>query len=486
MRGKLFHGMSLMAFAQLVAQAIPFVAGIWIADQLSEKDFGAYRLLLVLMGYMAYTTLGIELRVMYKLPEAIGGNRLAELERMPVVLHSFLVLNRFAIASFFLLFALFDVSLNGKGIAISWMLAGLIIALDGWNNLYEIVLRSYQRYMTLGAIRILAPLMYLLFLFVFFKTWGLGINGILTAFIVSGLFKLYLGWKYSEQKLRFWWSLETIVDYIKFGLPLKINSFIWTAITTLNLWFASLYLPPSETGILGFAMMATTAYTMLSGVMTEISSVRFMTFLGKTVGSDQSANRKHFIYQASVGWAAMNLLLMLLALGVIFLALQFFVPKYHDAWNVLCILLVGYYAYGIVDTIGNLLIVNGRSLQLTKLFFTVLAIQVVLVFVLCSIRPNLALISAVQSFSLVLLAALLAWKYFCGSDEGGESKHLFLRLALIVGYGISVMLLFGFAVSYHFGVAGLLMSLSVALVLCSPLMFAGYRNIKVFWHGISA
>ena len=72
MRGKLFHGMSLMAFAQLVAQAIPFVAGIWIADQLSEKDFGAYRLLLVLMGYMAYTTLGFELRVMYKLPEAIG------------------------------------------------------------------------------------------------------------------------------------------------------------------------------------------------------------------------------------------------------------------------------------------------------------------------------------------------------------------------------------------------------------------------------
>lgn len=481
----MFGGLSLLTFAQAIAQGVPFITGIWIAEQLSEREFGAYRLLLVLLGYLAYSTLGLELRVMYKLPEAIGSNNSAEIENMPSVLHSFLILNRMAIMVIFLCLACADVQLNGQSFGTTWILASIIVALDGWNNLYEIILRSYQKFIALGIIRILAPLIYLLCLFVFLKLFKMGITGIFAAFIVSGIFKVYIGRRLSGQKLSFRWSRKDVCSYIKYGIPLKTNSFIWTLLTTLNLWIASFYFTSQETGFLGFAMMVTTAYTVSAGVLTEISSVRFITYLGRYSTAGSAEDRKRLIYNASIGWAGINLLLMLMILGIFFFVINFYIPKYHDSWRVLALLLSGYYAYGVVDTIGNLLIIDGRSLHLTKLFTGILMVQAMAVIVVCFIKPNLLIVCAVQAFCMTLLAVMIARQYLRPEGCGRHGAAYFRKLIAAVGFGIVIIVSFAFVVEWYFTVNSMMLLFSCALLLSAPLIIAGFKYFRFFWHGIS-
>jgi O-antigen/teichoic acid export membrane protein len=484
-KSKLFRNASLLTISQFTTMAVPLLSGIWIAGQLSEQEFGAYRLLLILITYLTYSTLGAELRLMYQFPEAIGRGAQIEIEKMPSTLHSILVLNRSVIFVIALCLALFDFKLNGISIGLGWVVLSIGFAIDGWGNLYEMVIRSFQKFMQLSVIRVSGALCYLLFLFVFLKMLGFGISGILISLSLSGVVKILLARNWSKLKLRFGVTTIEIIEFVKYGFPLKINSLIWTLLISVNIWLVSYYLSPKDAGILGYAMMTSGAFSAAAAVFTEILSVRFIQYSGRCTVNGNTNDRFHATYSASVGWAGLNLLIAISALAIFSLVITLYMPKYSSAWGIIIINMIGYYVYSIIDTIGNSEIISGRAKNLTKLFSIFFVIELIASVVVCKLYPTLEHIAIVQTICLTLLAGSVAYQHWKLDISESANKKRFLKLAILVAAGVAILVSSRYIVSLEMGLAGLVQSLIILLILTTPILWFSYRGFVTFYGHVS-
>lgn len=485
MKYKFLRNLSLLTISQLTTMAVPLLSGIWVAAQLGEQEFGAYRLLLILITYLTYTMLGVELQLMYQLPEAIGRGSQKEIEKIPSILHSILIVNRSFILVITCALAFFDFKLNGVSIGFGWIIFGIGFAVEGWSNLYEIVTRSFRKFNKLSYIRMCGALLYLLFLYAFLQMLSFGLYGILIALALSGIVKIILARNCSRVILRFSATKKEIIESVKYGFPLKINSLIWTLLISVNIWLVSYFLSPKDAGVLGYAMMISGAFSAATGIFTEILSVRFINYLGKCNVIDDTDERFNATLSASIGWVGLNLLIAIGVLTVFSLVIILYIPKYSSAWGIIIFNLIGYYAYSVIDTIGNFEIISGRASKLTKLFSLCFVIEIILLVVVCKLFPTLEYIVMVQSVCLTLLAVTVAYQHWKLDIYESSNKKRFLKLAALLGLGIAILVSSRFIVSLEMGFTELFQGLFFLLILASPIIWYSYRAFVTFYVHIS-
>lgn len=484
-KSKLFHNVSFLSISQMSGMVVPLVSGIWIAGQLSEQDFGAYRLLLILLTYLSYSMLGIDQKLLYKLPESIGKGAINEIQKISSTLHSALTLNRAIIFVVAVCLALFDVRVNDVSIGFGWIILGIGFAIDGWGNLYEMVIRAFQRFMYLSIIRMGGAISYLIFLYFLLKMLGLGIEGILISLALSGGVKILLAQKSCNLKFKCHIAIMELVNDVKYGFPLKINSIIWTLLITINIWLTSYYLSPRDVGILGYAMMISSAFTAAAGVLTEMLSVRFIQYLGKCNVKGGSGDRFNATHSISMGWVGLNLMIAISTLSFFSLVIYFFMPKYSSAWGIIVINIIGYYSYSIIDTVSNSEIISNRVNKLTKLFLTMLAIESISSIAVCWFDPTLENITIVQSACLSLLAGWVAYQHWESGLNEGCNKNRFLKFAVLAGLGITVLILSRYIVTFELGIGRLMQSLAILFLLATPILWFSYKGFLEFFKQLN-
>ena len=485
MKFKNFRNIPFLAISQFTLMAVPLLSGIWISAQLGEQEFGAYRLLLILITYLTYTTFGVELQLMYKLPEAIGRGSRTESEKIPSILHSILVLNRSIIIVITCALAFFDYKLNGVSIGFGWIIFGIVFAVDGWSNLYEITLRSFGKFLGLSCIRMCGALFYLLLLYIFLKILNFEIFGILIALALSGVAKMILACKWSGLRVSFGVTKNEIIDSVKYGFPLKVNSLIWTLLISVNIWLVSYYLSPKDTGVLGYAMMISGAFSAAAGVFTEILSVRFIHYLGRRNVNGFTHERFNATYSATIGWAGLNLLIAISVLAIFSLVIHLYVPKYSSAWGVIIFNMIGYYAYSLIDTISNFEIISGRANKLTRLFLIFFVVEVISLIIVCEMFLTLEHIVIGQSICLTLLAGAVAYQHWNLDFYEHANKKRFLKLAALVSLCVAILVSSRFIISFEMGITGLIQSLIILMILVMPILWFSYKGFMSFYEHIS-
>jgi len=481
----LFGSLSVLSVGQFSAQVAGFIAGIMIAATLNEIEYGTYRLLLILLGYLTYSGLGLELKIMYTLPAAIAKKNQVEIDKQLSIYHSFLIINRVTIFCIFIALSFFRTSLNGYNLRYLWILAGIIFVLDGWNLLYEIVLRSYQKFLTLGLVRIFYPFVYLFTLWVMLKYFSIGIFGILTALLLSSLFKIIFYVRNSQNEFNLIWSIKDYIDYIKYGFPVKMNSLIWMVLTTINMWISSIFLTPEQTATLGFALTVTVAYIMSISAISEITSVKFITYWEQARNKENQIDTTNLVYEASVGWTGLYMPVVLVCLLVFSVILNFFVLKYKDSWSIMLILIIGYYAYSTIDTIGNALILLGKSLELTKYLIFTLVLQTILSLTICAYKPSLILLSLVNTSCLLLLCFLISKTYFIDRSYSNNNNKCLLKLFISLFQGVVLIIIFWLIITFNLNTYLKILMICLFLLFAINMTLRCFKNISIFWTKIS-
>ena len=468
----------LLLAAQIVTQVLGFITGIWIASALTQIEYGAYRLLVTIVGYCRFTSLGIPQAVLFKLPVAVGRNNKEEMANIPSTLHASLVFTRSTLFLVAIFLAIYNVRLNTISLQWAWILIGVTFAISGWNSLFETMFRSHQQFGILGVLRIARPICSFLGLAVLLSRWK--INGILIAGIIAGSVQLITGFKKHSKKLRWTPNIRKIWEFIRFGLPISLSSFVWLLITTSTIWVISSCSSPEQTGIFGFAMLIATAYKVLPGIAGEMAHPRMMAYYGKVKG-DETALKK-IMTQTSFAWAGVNVLPAALSLLAFDGLIQYFLPKYSGAWGAMLCVVLGYYCYDIMGTVGNFVIIRGQAMVLLIGNICVFFLQLGLAIAIAKNSTSLFVISIAPMIGLIVSGLFVLYigffdrnKLFCISNH--IWKILFRMLLGIV----TITAIWGMLRFYR-GWYWFVVMLFLIPLICTTQTYWGYRHLRGFWR----
>ncbi len=469
-------GVNMLALVAL--RACSFLVGLWAADLLGTREFGALQMVRVIFGYAAFLSLGVTQAVMFELPVSLGEGDMDEVRRVRGQLASALVLGLVLTSAACAGLEISGVTLNGVAVRGLWLLIGLVIAVSTWANFSQLMFRSYeqfgrlaaQRFVYAGAFVVAAPL--------FLWLWGLRgmLAGLAAAYTVQAFFGLALQF----DKLAWHWRVSRWWRYVKYGLPIRTNSFLWLLVTSLDLWLVSAYLGPEAAGTYGFAMLLASGFRFAPMILSEMAQPRIAKAFGES-GRKIGAIRGHFFTYAA-GSAAMFVLPATLVLVLSSSLIDYWLVKFEDAKLPIAILLAGHFVNRSSHMAGNVMIMARKQKQVTIVLAITLALAAMLdVLVLTTIGSLWAVAAAT---SLCLVAESIAIFVLAVRVTGGSAGQLswIVRTAVYLLTGSAGLLGITIIDRYFDGPASTAVAVAVAVVLGAPLALCGARHLKRYWE----
>jgi O-antigen/teichoic acid export membrane protein len=332
-----------MLIAKAIQQGGNLFIGLYIAKILTESDYGIYRLLMAIVSYIPFANLGIAQTIIFKLPDAFRKKSITEIKNVTSVFNSFLVFSRIFLLILFSFLAIFQVKLNQQSLSLEWLLMGIFTLFSGWNLLFINIFRSNNKFKSLSFIRSINSIFYLLV--VVFVVEKLQINGVLLALISGALVSFAYGVYLNKEYLTIKFDFKKTIEYIKFGLPIILNTLVWILFSSSILWVVSFFYLPNYTGIFGFALVISTIFKVMPGIIVEMVSPKLISFLG--VKKLNNYNKNKFISKGVFSLAMINFVFAIFSLFLFKIILVFFVPKYISTWPMVIFLIIGYYVYNI-------------------------------------------------------------------------------------------------------------------------------------------
>ena len=462
----------LMLIAKAIQQGGNLFIGIWIAKILTESDYGVYRLLMAIVSYVPFANLGIAQTIIFKLPDAFRIKSITEIKNVASVLNSFLVFSRILILILFLSLAIFHVKLNQQSLDFEWFLLGVFTFFSGWNLLFINIFRSNNEFKSLSFIRSINSIIYLLVAFFIVKK--LEINGILIALISGAVLSFIYGLYYNKKYLSFKIDSKMTIEYIKFGLPIVLNTLVWILFSSSILWIVSFFYAPNYTGIFGFAMVISTIFKVMPGIIVEMVSPRLISFLGV-----KKTNIDNILISKGVfSLALINFVFAISSLFLFKILLVFYVPKYASAWPMVIFLIIGYYVYNISSFAGIQNLKKGKATIVLIWNVISLFIQLLIAAMIIKLKFDFYLIALAPATGLIISSlGVLITAYTSSNLKANFFQH-YIKIIISTMLIIFMIYLYWFYISEIETLSDFIVAFFVGLVLCVLPGLFGVKSLK--------
>lgn len=468
-------GLNLLAI--ILLQGTSFLIGIWAAKLMSHSEFGALQFLRTIQGYSAFTTLGVTQAVMYELPIAIGRKDSFEVELIQKFYNSLLIYSGVFAILLMLLLMLAKVPLNGIQVGWAWLLLGIILAISGWTSYSQILFQSYQQFGKLGVYRFIYPIVFSFAVVVLLPEYK--INGFLISMIFGYSVLSAYGLFIHRKTLGYYWDSERFWRYVSIGLPIRLSSFVWLLITSLGLWLSSLLISSYAAGIYGFAMLISTAYALIPGVIAEMSVPRISTLYGKN-----ALNRSVLIEpakQSLMALACINIAPALLSLLVFDIITAYWVPKYQQAMPIMLCLVLGFYLNSICSLASNILNLLNRQRATLIICCVVLVFVTAISLISVAIFGTTAAVAFSAMLGLFLNGALICWLVFKELDLLKDKIFIF-KLVTTALLGCCVITVVAISARHFEGIIRYGVFLIGFFCLSSIPVIKGIHCFRLFWQ----
>jgi len=469
-------GVNMLAFTALRAGS--FLVGLWAADLLGTREFGALQMVRVIFGYAAFLSLGVMQAVMLELPVSLGEGDMDEVRRVRGQLASALVLGLVLASAACVGLEVSGLPLNGVAVRGLWLLIGLVIAVSTWASFSQLIFRSYEQFGRLAAHRFVYAGAFVVAAPLFLWLWGLRgmLAGLAAAYSVQAVFGLALQF----DKLAWHWRVSRWWRYVKYGLPIRLNTFLWLLVTSVDLWLVSAYLGPEAAGTYGFAMLLASGFRLAPAVLSEMAHPRIAKAFGES-GRDIDSVRGHlFLYTA--GSAAVFVLPAAFLLAAFSGLIDHWLVKFEDAKLPLAILLAGHLVNRSSHMAGTVTILARKQKQVTVILAITLALAAMLDVLVLTTIGSLWAVAAATSLCLVAESiALLVLAVRVTGGSGGQLSWI-VRTAVYLLTGCAGLLGVTIIDRYFDGPAGTAVAIAVAVALGAPLALCGARHLKRYWE----
>lgn len=372
----------LVTISTVVCSALSFVLSVYSKHEVDSRPMGIYSACLIVMTYMNYAQFGVLNAYNRDYPQALGRKDYEDANKQRNITVTFMLLVYALILVVFEAWVFIryngQIGVNEKSTfyAFGYALCPVMILLKSFDDMANSTVRMkglYNKSALLGFIRtVLAFLIGVLFIKLF------GYYGLYAMSTSSALIGILFFYRESFKGTKLDFDFKYMKLMILGGLPLLINSLIWTIVQNVDKHVIQLFFEDSDNA-LGVYSVPTMGFTTMVLVPQTISQV-FYIKISHLYGANQ--DEKELLDKAGY-FTSITALISGAACVFVFYIMPIFVgifmPKYTDGNAATQILIIGVAIYSTTMLFGNIfsvvklnksLIANSVALCIFNMIFS--------------------------------------------------------------------------------------------------------------------
>ncbi|MFC1808218.1 lipopolysaccharide biosynthesis protein [Candidatus Omnitrophota bacterium] len=417
------------------SQFLGFFTATFMRRFLGPYSMGVWSILRVVLDYARYTHLGVLNALPYKIPYFIGRGELDESEVMKDITFSFLAVSSLLSGIAIAAFAILRKSSLSSDIFMGLLVVSALIIVQRIYNLYVMLLRAHKNFGVLSKAIAFDAVINLLLVLIIVRRFNLnGLFFVVLLMPVLNTIYIHINAKYS---FKFRFNKAKLGSYIKFGLPLFIQTFMVMILANIDRIFIARMLGLRQLGYYSIAIMARSYNIGIANNFSIVLIPHFMEGFGKNQDIKKVAK---YVTVPTLGMAYF----MILMLGMVFIAAPPFVtyilPRFTPGIMAMKIFLITTFFGAISPNSENCIVALGKQVRLIPIALVALVVNIILnyVFIKTGYGINgVAVATAIAAFISFIMILIYAMTQF--ETATGIIKFILkILIPLIYGAGILI------------------------------------------------
>lgn len=457
--------------ATVISAAVHFLYSVYVKAHIEPLEYGIYSTCLLLQTYMTYAQLGSLNAFNRDYPQLIGAGETERAKKYRNTTFTFL-LSVFGMATLVITVFLLTIGRNND----SRYTYGLILcAVTTTVAILENFLASRVRIdgnFRYTSFVLVAELLSVLVGFFMISRFGYYVLYFVT--IGSMMIGILLYYKRGMSDLRLSVDRQLLRTIIISGMPLLINSLIWTVVNSIDQFVILGFINTEALGIYSIAQMAFSYMVLVPSAMSQLFYVK----LGKVYGATKDVKKLNEI-------AIKYILILAVVISYIVICAYFFLeplvniimPKYSGGVKSAQLLLLGLAIYAPTIVSGNILTILKKNAALLRGSVYLCVLNIIcsggLVIFFGANIENVALGTAI-SYLIRTVILVYQLKYNAGTDVKKMIQVSIVPVLILAGPGI---------ILYHVldnRIVGFVMAFAIAVIV-TGVMYG--KQIKMAFGG---
>lgn len=341
----------LVTLSTVVCSGLSFVFSVYAKRYLSTTLYGIYSSCLLLQTYLAYAQLGSFNAYNRDYPQALGRRGYDEAKQMKDAVISFMLLvyGILVVVTLAVLFALYSTGKIDFLHFFGFATAPIMMLIKNMDDLSVCTAKMYNKYKFTALFSLLRTIIAMGLAVLAVQT--IGYYGLYVMPAMSAVLGVLFFWKYGLKNTKIILNLNYIKGMILSGMPLLVNSLIWTVVTSVDKFVILIFMTETDLGVYSVPLMGFTAMVVIPQSISQMFYFRISTLYGETGDTKallDKAGELSGITAAITGAACVA------AFYIMPIFVSFFMPMYTDGTVATQIILVGVAIYSTTMLFGNI------------------------------------------------------------------------------------------------------------------------------------
>lgn len=413
----------IVSAATIIGSLMSFIYSVYAKKYISPYDYGVFSTCLLLQTYLNYAQLGTLNSYNRDYPQLIGGDQKKDAEILKQSTFTFLIViySVAALLTFFVVFLSCGVKVFSDYRSMGYVACAIAALFENLSNFCIYTERMEGRNNKTAVVWMLKTVIGILLGLIGIRLWGY--YGLYIVPVIGPLVIIICYSNRVKNLLRFRIEWNILANSIKTGIPLLINSFVWTLMSSVDKFVILFFMTTEDLGVYSVPLLGFSTLVMIPSTISQIFYYRVSEYYGKTndiTGMIEQCNKCTRV----IGW--LTGLVAVISFYALPIFVDYFMPQYSDGIRPAQILIIGVAFYSATMLYGNIfsvlkhnktLIVNSIVLCIFNIIFSVL-----FVFINGKVIDNVAVGT---SFSYFLYALVLFSKIH--KEFGYGYKNLFIN-----------------------------------------------------------
>ena len=345
----------LVTLSTVACSAMSFVFSVYNKSIVATKPLGIYSTCLLAMTYMNYAQFGVLNAYNRDYPQALGRRDMAEANKLKNTAMTFMVI------VYTIIFIIFEawVAIHYRGAigsdtegtyyAFGYMLCPIMIFLKSFDDMSNATVKMnghYNKSAIIGFVRTVIALIIGVIAINVSGYYGLYAMTIASALLGIIMFRSEA---FAGAKLTF--DFQYMKLMIIGGLPLLINSLIWTIVQSVDKFVILGFLSTEALGVYSVPLMGFTTMVLVPQTISQVFYIKVSHLYGANQDENELLNKAAYFTRITALISGAACLFVFYVMPVF---VHFFMPMYTDGTKATQILVIGVAIYSTTMLYGNI------------------------------------------------------------------------------------------------------------------------------------
>jgi O-antigen/teichoic acid export membrane protein len=395
----------VLTASTVICALFQFVYSVYAKKYVVPSEFGIYSTCLLLQVYLNYAQFGVLNSYNRDYPQLLGMGNKEDIIKLRNTTFSFILIVYVLLAVIvdIIILFIYKGSVLSNHYGFGYLMVPIIVLLDTVTSYEMYTCRMNGRYNYSALVNLIKTVISI----------GLGLlavkflnyYGLYVITIIASIVSIVFYWKDGFKGLKLCIDKKILKNSILTGLPLLINSLIWTVMQSVDKFVILIFLTTEDLGVYTVPLLGFNALVLVPQTISQVFYYKVSELYGATKNKILLIDKCNYFTELT---AACTGLVSILAFYILPIFVQQFMPNYIAGVKPAQILIIGVAIYSSSMLYGNIfsalkmnkeLLINSVVLCIFNIIFSVL-------FVLINGR-NIANVALGTSLSYFLYSGLL-------------------------------------------------------------------------------